>query len=86
MVLVAVKLSELCYSILDKKITSDIWEGFIKWRLGEVGSGPRVFHYFARIWVLIYGIILIGCSRVPLISMAEEFALLSRNMQNSGRL
>ena len=47
MVLVAVKRKGgLRYSILDKKITSDIWECSITWHLEEVGNGSRVLHYF----------------------------------------
>jgi len=47
MVLVAVKRKGgLRYSILDKKITSDIWECSITWHLEEVGNGFRVLHYF----------------------------------------
>ena len=85
MVLVAVKRKDgLRYSILDKKITSDIWECSITWHLEEVGNGFRVFYYFYGIGIPCTGIILIGCFRVPLIGMAED-AHLSRIMQNSGR-
>ena len=47
MVLVAVKHeSGLRYSILDKKITSDIWECSITWHLEEGGNGSHVLLYF----------------------------------------
>ena len=47
MVLVVVKRKGgLHYSILDKKITSDIWECSITWLLEEVGNGSRILHYF----------------------------------------
>ena len=47
MVSVAVKRKGgLCYSILDKKVTGDIWECSITWHREEVGNGSHVLHYF----------------------------------------